>query len=80
VSLLRFRVIDAAGSLRVLFINGQDMGIMYMEVDGYYVYQPILRSGYWSAEVMRAVADTLDVLNRPWDKIVNAYHESENAA
>lgn len=72
MSLLRFRVIDSAGSLRVLYENGVDMGVMYVEVDGYYVYQPIQRFGYWSAEVMRAVADTLDVLNKPWDRIVNA--------
>lgn len=67
---LRFRVIDSAGSLNVFFENGVHMGIMYMEVDGYYVFQPHLRAGYWAAYVMRAIADTLDKLNEPWDLII----------
>lgn len=78
--LLRFRVIDRAGTLRVLYENGIDMGIMYIELDGYYVYHPAWRGGFWSAAVMRAVADTLDVLNAPWDKKINDYFAAENAS
>ncbi len=29
---------------------------------------------------MRAVADTLDVLNAPWDKKINDYFAAENAS
>lgn len=46
------------------------IGYLYMEVDGYYVYQPVNVNGCWSAYEMRIIADKLDELNKDWDEQV----------
>ena len=46
--------------------------------DGYYVFFPIQNGGYWSADVLRHVADTLDELNRGWDAQVKRDMEAMN--
>lgn len=56
----------------VEYYNGVHIGEFEKDVDGYYYYWPTQRAGHWSAHVMRAIADKLDELNKPWnDKIKN---------
>jgi hypothetical protein len=52
--------------------NEKEIGFLYIEVDGYYVYQPNggPAPSCWSAYGMREIADKLDELNREWDKEV----------
>lgn len=38
--------------------------------DGYLYFWPMQRSGFWPSGTMRAIADKLDELNKPWDEIV----------
>jgi hypothetical protein len=77
MSLLRFQIKGDCGSLIVKFENGVKLGEMLVNDDGYYVYFPELNEGYWDAGMMRAIADTLDKLNAPWDARVNAFLESQ---
>jgi hypothetical protein len=52
--------------------NGVLLGSIDMGVDGYYMYWPIRRNGYWNEQVLRAIADLLGLLNDYWDKQVIA--------
>lgn len=53
--------------------NGVLLGQILMKEDGYYDFWPELKGGYWSAEVLRQIADLLDQLNAPWEKEINDY-------
>jgi hypothetical protein len=51
--------------------NNQHIGSIEKSIDGYYYYWPTGIGGYWTAIVMREIADALDQLNEEWDKIVS---------
>lgn len=55
---------------KVFYRNGVLLGDIEVGEDGYYVYWPILKAGYWTAEPMREIADYLDEMNKDWDKQV----------
>lgn len=42
-------------------------GQIYREVDGYFVFAPNDRGGFFDAQSLRAIADYLDQLNKDWD-------------
>jgi hypothetical protein len=54
----------------VVFENGVILGHLLKEVDGYFVFYPELRGGFWESLIMRILADKMDDLNRDWDEIV----------
>lgn len=46
--------------------------------DGYYVYWPRqCGKGYYTSEVLKAIAHELDRLNEPWDKDINDYFNDQ---
>ncbi len=47
--------------------NGRLLGEFYREIDGYFVFAPVLRGGFWASYVLRAISDRLDGLNYMWD-------------
>jgi len=49
------------------FVNGVKLGYAYAEVDGYYVFVPETRNGFWSSYTLRMIAERLDELNAEWD-------------
>lgn len=50
-----------------VFYNKIGVGRFYQEVDGYYVYTPNLcQGGFVDAVFLRAMADKLDEINKPW--------------
>ena len=51
----------------VEYYNGVHIGEFETDVDGFYYYWPVRKEGCWSAYVLRAVADKLDELNKPWN-------------
>ena len=51
----------------LIFTNGVVVGFAYREIDGYFCFEPAPAHGFWSAWMMRAVADLLDEMNKPWD-------------
>lgn len=50
----------------IVFENGVCVGEALVDVDGYYKFWPVLKSGYWEEGTLRALADFLAKLNAPW--------------
>ena len=48
--------------------NKVDVGELYQEIDGYYVWDPADLQGYLSAWFLRDIANKLDDLNRDWNE------------
>lgn len=53
--------------------NGVKLGEIIMSEDGYYVFFPELREGFWEAYVLRQIADKVDEMNKPWDDQVKQF-------
>lgn len=51
-----------------------NIGYLYQEVDGFYVYQPNDADGCYSDYTLRAIADKLTGLNADWNFIINKLH------
>lgn len=59
------------GGYNVMF-GDVTLGIMYTEVDGFYVFRCTgERYGFWSGMMLRAIADKLDELNAPWQQKID---------
>ncbi len=58
-----------------VLINNQNAGDLECKEDGYWDWWPEVpgRGGYIPAWVLREIADKLDDLNAPWDKIVQEH-------
>lgn len=54
-----------------LVYNNCVLGTVAMDVDGYYYLWEMAESSYFAAPVLRALADKLDEINKPWDDQVN---------
>ena len=48
------------------------VGQFLMDVDGFFYYFPIENGGAWTAWIMRAIANKLDEINAPWQKVIDA--------
>ena len=60
------------GTIKVYSPNSTHIGDILIVEDGYYEFWPELnRGGYWPSWVLRDIADKVDMLNEPWDKIVS---------
>jgi hypothetical protein len=56
------------GLYDVFFHNGKKLGSFYMEVDGYFVFQPDpTNEGYWSEYSLKLIIQKLEDLNKEWD-------------
>lgn len=58
------------GCFDVIYENGVKLGTLLAGADGYYGFWPNRRTGYWSSHIMREIANKIDKLDEPWDKIV----------
>lgn len=56
--------------VELFYENGVKLGEVLCNEDGYYDFWPELRGGYWSAPVLRQIADLLDAKNQLWDEQV----------
>lgn len=52
-------------------VNKQYAGTLEPKEDGYWDWYPDLKPGYIPSWVLRAIADKLDEINKPWDEQVN---------
>lgn len=50
--------------------NGPLLGDIYKEVDGYYVFAPLMKGGYWPEWFLRGIADKLAEMNKEWDELI----------
>jgi hypothetical protein len=59
-------------SFKVIYSNGVEMGFLLKEVDGYFVFYPNLSNGgFWSAHILRSLANKLEEINKEWDEIID---------
>lgn len=58
------------GTLR--FRNGVECGSVIREVDGYYVWYPRKKSGFWESHYLHAIAYLLEGMNEEWDRVVKS--------
>ena len=56
----------AVGSIPFKF-NDNLIGEFYKEVDGFYVFEPVLKPGCWNEHVLMHVMYKLRTLNAAWD-------------
>lgn len=64
---------ESSDHYEVIYENGVYLGDIVKEVDGFYVYYPEIRGGYWSSHMMREIADKIDELDAPWQKEMDKY-------
>jgi len=57
--------------------SGLDLGEFYREVDGFYVFWPVKRDGFYSEEYLGALLFELQQLNAPWKENIRKYFENE---
>ena len=56
----------------IVTVNGVEIGYIYCEVDGFYVFEIASRlGGYWSEWVLRDIADQLHYMNKEWEQQIN---------
>ncbi len=64
------------GNFKVYAENGVYLGDFLMKEDGFYDWWPhpdTGKRGFWSAWMLRCMADELDVLNAPYQKEIDEY-------
>lgn len=64
------------GKLEFYWDNGCYIGHAYIGDDGFYAYEFEHGGGSWEAHALRAIADKLDELNKPWDDQIKKYFEN----
>ena len=62
---------------KVYYFNGVYMGDFYKEIDGYYVWETVLKSGYIPGPLLLILGNKLEELNKPWDDEINEYFDKE---
>ena len=59
-----------------VYFNGQHLGYFYLEVDGFYVFNPKGDIGYWNEFNLRMIADKLEELNKKWNEEIELYFKN----
>jgi len=57
--------------------NGAKIGQILREVDGFFVFYPEQRAGYWPAYMLREVSNKIYELNEPVEKQINDYFNAQ---
>lgn len=57
--------------------NGVYIGDFLRKEDGYFDFWPDLKGGFWPSYMLRALADKLDELNKPWDDDIKKYFSEQ---
>ena len=61
----------SSGAYQLRFSNGALMGTAEQEVDGYYYFYPDqTKRGFWAPFILRAIADKVDEINKPWNDMI----------
>lgn len=61
---------DGSNHRRVVTKTNKDIGLLYLDVDGYYYYEPNDGGGTFASNHLRDIADLLDKINKPFDERV----------
>jgi hypothetical protein len=65
------------GEYEVYYENRVFMGHLLMKEDGFYDFWPDLKGGYWSAHILREIADKLDEINAPYERELEEFFEKQ---
>lgn len=61
-----------------VFFNKKLLGYFRLEVDGFFYFTQVKNSwGYWSSNNLKAIADKLDEVNKPYKENVDEYFDQE---
>ena len=74
---LRAVEFDGSNHKRVLTETGVNIGMLYLDVDGSYYYEPREGGGYFGANNLRDIANLLDEINAPFDRVVKEFFDKE---
>ena len=58
---------------KVKAYNGVYIGDFLKKEDGYFDFWPDQKGGFWPSYMLRALAEKLDELNKPWDDDINKF-------
>jgi|688.fasta_scaffold303372_4 hypothetical protein len=58
-----------------VFFNNRYLGYIYVEVDGFWVFNPY-GDGYWSEFTLRMIADKLEELNKSHNEKIEEYFKN----
>ena len=66
------------GLYKIYAPNNQRLGNFELDIDGsFYFWQNEKSTSFWTAWVLRAIADELDLLNKPFDKELELYFKAD---
>lgn len=68
---------DKRDCKKIYIDNGVYIGEFVLNDDGYWVYFPEHKGGYWDEYFLRLVLDKLSAMNKPWDEEVNKYFDEQ---
>lgn len=60
-----------------VYVRSQKVGLFYLEVDGFWVFNPI-GTGYWNEYSLRLIANKLEELNKSWNEQLDEYFQTQN--
>ena len=58
-----------------VYFKKKILGSFIRQDDGYYGYETVETSGYWSSYALRGIADALDKINQEWDEQIKKHLE-----
>lgn len=73
------KTVKQGDKIKFYWENGSYMGYVYKEIDGFYTYVIEDKGGTIDAYVLRALANKIDKLNKPWNDQINEYFKNEQA-
>lgn len=53
-----------------VYFHKQHLGYFYTEIDGFWVFMALSNRGYWNEFSLRMIADKLEEMNKPYNKIL----------
>ena len=74
---MEYKLIDIEGCLhkRLLTETNKQIGIFYIDVDGYYYFEPTGTGGY-SSYHLREIAEELDKINKPYQDQLDEFFKT----
>lgn len=73
---MKFTKIDDY-AYNVTSIAGRNIGQLLREVDGYFVFYPEQRGGFWPEHMLIEIAGMLHTINANWNAEINQYFDAQ---
>lgn len=77
--LLTFEVVNK-NTINVMYNSGTFLGQLYIEVDGFWVFEPSPKVNCWSGQVLKMLYEKLQELNKEWEVELTAALQSKTDA